>query len=230
MPRKSIPDDIARAFAELGYSQSKLERIAGKLCDSDLRLYLEKIVEDRQRFGHWYPQIQAYAEEQRLICPLPDSSQLSVFDQGRLRILRQCVLKAEGCCPIDDYTATICTAPLWGLSLLKKEWPSKQPHPIYLTPEEWAAWVDGPYSSEAENVFTFWGWFVRYWWDVVDETFASSTSFLLDTPLDPDHPLTPLTVVEGLQWGSLAGGETTSIWSWDGVEEKFMRVVTTKDF
>lgn len=92
-------------------------------------------------------------------------------------------------------------------------WPGQASQAVWLTPkagEDWFKQYFAQVGFEAPY------WFIHYWWEV-DAPAPEGT----DLSKFPEL-LEPWLGRSGVIWGSMAGGQDATLWSWDGDEAKFV--------
>ncbi|MBN9420620.1 MAG: hypothetical protein J0I12_34560, partial [Candidatus Eremiobacteraeota bacterium] len=61
-------------------------------------------------------------------------------------------------------------------------------------------------------------WFIHYWWEL--DVPAPEGTDLSQFP----ELLEPWLARSGVVWGGMAGGQDSTLWSWDGKEAEFVRL------
>ncbi|HUG66910.1 MAG TPA: hypothetical protein VMM76_04100 [Pirellulaceae bacterium] len=173
-------------------------------------------------FDKWYPRLTEFATAKRRQAPLPDRNSIDVTNAATRRIIEPKIRDAERVPCRGNFTAAFFTAPLHILPFVISEWPSTYRHPVFLTSDELTEWR---YIYNAEETDQESWWYVFQDWDA--QLNPSSDSFWLrDMALPQIDGTTPVLVVWGLCWGSLAGGHHAELWQIDdGGKEVFLRDV-----
>lgn len=152
----------------------------------------------------------------------PDPSGMALSDAATKRILEGKIRDSERVPCDGDFTAAIFTAPIHVLDCVIALWPSTYRNAVFLTPDELRAWRT-IYEAEEPDQDSW--WFVFQEWDV--QLNPPSDSFWLeDSAAHCDAGMTPVLIVCGLSWGSLAGGQRAELWSIaESGSERFVGIV-----
>jgi hypothetical protein len=156
--------------------------------------------------------------------PVPDAGTLTPRDKAKLPIYEQLIAKAEQLPRRRKNEALICSIPLAGISIATLLWPGTDDRCVLLTPEELSEW-NTIYKHREESF----RWFTNYWW-YIEDPIRPDSLWMQDSALKTIPGTDPWIVVSGLSWGSLAGGETADLWSWDGKQAEFVQTVGVGSF
>lgn len=220
----NVPKDIADRLRALDHDPSEYADMVLSQGPDFVRGFVSKIEEADRLFHEWWPKLRDFAEASRRKNPVAAESTLSDRDKAKLSIYETLVTKAERVPLRRTNEALICSMPLLGIPAAVSLWPGTEENSVILTPDEMSEWGD-IYEHQPE---AFW-WFTDYWWRIEDPP-KPNTLWTHDTELTTPESTAPWLVVSGLSWGSLAGGETADLWSWDGTHAEFVENVGMCDF
>ena len=220
----SVPQDIADRLRALDYVPERYADMIRSEGADFVRGFIGKLEEAETLYQEWSPKLRELAVDSRAKTPVPHSDTLNARDQAKLPIYESLIKNAELLPLRRKNEAVICSIPLIGISTAMSLWPGADDRCVLLTPDELSKWRM-IYEHREE---TFW-WFTDYWWHIEDPPRPNSF-WTHDTELKTFDGTDPWLVVSGLSWGSLAGGETADLWSWDGKQAEFVRNVGICDF
>lgn len=202
----TLPPDIIEEANRLGESVKAIEFVAKSEGVEFARYFLSRISDSSKAFNEWFPQLKAFADSKRADLPIPTRQGLKGLDQAILDILAPKIVDAERVPIRNHFTAAIFTAPIVAHSILQVEWPSTYRNPVFLTPQELREWNE-IYSGPEDSAW----WYAFQDWDVVAN--PQPDSFWMEhCRYAVGDDSIPLLVSWGLQWGSMAGGQTAELW------------------
>ena len=213
----AIPADVLEQLKQLGEDPSQYESMAKSEGEKFLRGFVAKVVESATLFSEWHPRLLQFAKQKRDENPLPTEPELDPLVQAQRRIVKKLVDEGEHVPTNSAHTSVLFSAPWNCLSVLHKAWPAAVRNAVFLTPEEGREWSTICQPPEG----AFW-WFAFQWW--ITEV-PDNPRFYLDDGTSGNHSLHAILVRHGLQWGELAGGERVELWTSDGTNEAFVRIL-----
>ncbi len=128
-----------------------------------------------------------------------------------MAVLKDLIRDAEHVPCGGSFTAAFFSAPLHVLPCVMAEWPSTYRNPIFLTPTELKEWRT---IYEQGGIDKDSWWFVFQDWDA-DWNPEKESFWLENEEFKTSDGSTPLLIVQGLYWGSLAGGHRAEMWGID---------------
>jgi hypothetical protein len=215
----SVPQDISDRLLALNHAPERYEELVRSEGADFVRCYVAKLEEADHLFHEWSPKLREFAADCRAKTPLIDAASLNPRDNAKLAIYESLITKAEQQPQQRRNEVLICSIPRLGMPIAMSLWPATDDRCVFLTPDELSEWRT-IYEHHEES---FW-WFANYWWHIEDPPRTNSL-WEQDTELNTSDGADPWLVVSGLSWGSLAGGETADLWSWDGRQARFVRNV-----
>ena len=209
--KEILTPEMGAEIDRLGLDRSWFQWVVDEEGLEFCRYCLMQQTKSSELFDKWYPRLCEFVAAKRRETPLPVGGSMELLDAATQRILEPKIRDAERVPCRGNYTAAFFTAPLHLLPIVAAEWPSSYRHAVFLTPDELAEWRK-IYTAEEPDQESW--WFVFQDWDA--QLNPSSDSFWLrDVPLPRASGITPVLVVWGLYWGSLAGGHRAELWGID---------------
>jgi hypothetical protein len=212
-----VPQDIADRLRALGHVPEKYADMIRLHGTGLVRGYVERLEDADRLYREWSPRLREFAETSRVKNPCPGAGTLNERDAAKLAVFESLILKAERSPERPENEILLCTIPLVGIPVAMSLWPGADAGSVFLTPDELSQW-HAIYNHPQES---FW-WFRYYWWHIEDPPKPDglwTRGVELKTPEGTD----PWLVVHGELLGSLAGGETAELWSWNGHEAESVR-------
>ncbi len=218
--KESLSPEMCAEIDRLGFERSWFQWVVDEEGLKFAAYCLSQRTKEASLFDKWYPRLAEFANTKRSQTPMPMSETLGLFDAATRRILEPKIVNAERVPCGGNFTAAIFTAPLHVLPFIVTQWPSNYRHPVFLTPSELTEWRQ-TYDAEEDDQESW--WYVFQDWDA--ELNPSPDSYWLrDTKIECVSNLTPVLIVHGLCWGSLAGGHHAELWGVDiSGQESFLQ-------
>jgi hypothetical protein len=218
LSRECLSTDMLNEIGRLGLSRDWFDRLVKDEGLEFAGFCLDARSKEAALFEKWFARTKDFVSQCREKNPFPDSENLNFHDRASLSVLRDMINDAEHVPCSGNYTAAFFTAPIHILPYIKREWPSTYKHPIFLTPTELKEWRT-IYDIEEQDKESW--WFVFQDWNA--EWNPDRGSFWLENEeFTVNEGATPLLIVHGLYWGSLAGGHRAELWGIDGNGEAQM--------
>lgn len=221
-PRRGerLPDDILERIDRLGERPNRYLDWLRSEGEGFVRRLLAHKEEAAALAEKWYPRLRELEQECRSRAPLPAVEHLDAIQKAQYEVYRQKIAEAEriagGSCTVYEFSL-----PLVGLAAAQGLWPTELERAVLMTPDEWSRWRR-IYEHPIEAPW----WSVSYWWSVGAPSPEDDHLAFFKFPTGK----TAWTVGHGTMWGSLAGGETTELWSWDGTRAEFLGVISVTSF
>jgi hypothetical protein len=186
--------------------------------------YLDRIEERNRLYRQWSPQLRAFAAKCREDQPPPGEESLSNSERAKQRVYEE---KFNLNSPEigRGVTAVICSMPLIAIPVAQRLWPQANDRRVILTPEEEARWNE--MYSHPKGAFP---WFSRIWWSIDDSpkrdfSRSDDETFFLWDERDVQEGEDPWVVKVAESYFSSGFGHA-ELWSWNGRQAKFIRVLS----
>ena len=219
-----MPRDIVERLADL---VEEPDSFANKLdgCGSDFALrYINKLEDARSLYLEWAPKLHHFAEECRVTNPCSDVTSLSDRDLAKIPIYENIIANSERLPRVRKHEVMFCKLPLIGIPIAQRLWPGADDRSVFLTQDELNQWSEIYKHPESSLE-----WSISYWWNIEDPPQANGL-WTRDGVLTVPDGGEPWLVTSGIWWGSLAGGESAELWSWDGIEARKIEDVGCAQF
>jgi hypothetical protein len=199
--------DLAERVAALKEDPADFREMAwqlGKLGADFVYGYLDYIEERNRLYRQWSPQLRAFAAKCREDQPPPGEESLSNCERAKQRVYEEKLnLNSPHIGP--GVTVVICSMPLLAIPVAQRLWPRANDRMVILTPEEKARWNEMYLHPEGAMP-----WFSHYWWSIDDS---------------PKGEHRWVVTVGQSYLGSGCG--RSELWSWNGRQAKFIRVLSS---
>lgn len=216
-----LSQDARDRLARLGYTTPADLQFWERLLESEgvsfFKDFLERDEEAASECRRWLPRLLAFAADCRRAAPAPDPAAFTPAGRAQHDILlarmREFVGSEDRRCVFDrrPNRAAILSTTAAGLPAAERVFAGTGA--VVLLEDEWARWYGGVYPGAGDG---FW-WYARAWWTVTEGPGAWGGE-----DVRARHPLPAggsyWVVSAGVMWGSLAGGATHELWSWDGAD------------
>lgn len=219
----NVPQDIADRLQALDHDPDRYADMIRSEGADFVRGFVGKLEETARLYDEWSPKLREFARRSRANNQVKNAA-LAPRDDAKLPIYESLVTNAEQLPQQRKNEVLICNIPLVGIPIAMALWPGSDNRCVFLTPEELLEW----HTIYEHPEGAFW-WFTNYWWHVEDPPRPNSL-WTYDADLKTPNGTDPWLVVSGLSWGSLAGGETADLWSWNGTHAQFVQNVGMCDF
>jgi hypothetical protein len=209
--KEQLTPEMCAEIDRLGFERSWFQWIVDEEGLEFGRFALSQRTKESQLFDKWHPRLTGFVADKRRHTPLPDRGSMGAVDAATHRILEPKIRDAERVPCGGNFTAAFFSAPLHVLPLVVSEWPSTYQHPVFVTPDELTEWHN-IYDAEESDRDSW--WYVFQDWDAQVDPPPDSL-WLRDRAVQQPDGVTPVLVVWGLCWGSLAGGRRAELWGID---------------
>ena len=202
-PAFQLPRDIAERVAALKEDPAHFRETVWQHGADFVHGYLDRIEERNRLYRQWSPQLRAFAAKCREDQPPPGEESLSNSERAKQRVYEE---KFNFNSPEigRGVTVVICSMPLIAIPVAQRLWPQANDRRVILTPEEEARWNEMYLHPKGAIP-----WFSRFWWSIDDSPKG-------------EHRW----VVNVGQTFNGSGCGHTELWSWNGRQAKFIRVLS----
>jgi len=189
--------------------------------------WLRKMNEEaRLLFRKWFPGLQKFATNCRKQRPIPKMESLSELELSEYEVLKGKMLKfaESGDCQLLGHpdTTTIITSSAVGLIAANEIFAGRFESAVFLADDEYGEWWEKIYQHDYDAPW----WFVKCGWSVRDHLTEIDLK-ALDKEVDSSNVRV---ITSGLQWGSMAGGAKSELWTVEGNQFKFVQGLLDMQF
>ena len=206
----------------LGESPADFREMTWRDGGASVHSFLDKLEERSRLFQQWSPRLRAFADKCHYDRPAPQETALGPRDRAKRQIFQSKLARPP---VVGHQMMAICCMPLIAISVAQYLWGDYRQSIAILTPKEFSQWKE-TYTHPTDAL----EWSATFWWHIDDLAVRTS---------DACYPLTVFhlrddDVVDGEdRWvlsvgesrGPFAGGGHGELWSWDGMQIKFIRTV-----
>lgn len=200
-----MPAQLTERIIALGELPWRYRHMAWKCGPEDVHLRLNAIENERALTAIWSERLRAFANDCRVVDPLPDDDSLTVVERAQQAIYGTMLKRLR-----TGDRITICRMPLIAMPVANRLWPADNERTVLLTPEENLRWNE----ICPESVHRL---FEHCFWSIDD---APGQKFVVATGERLWH------VKMGGSRTVRGGWKCIQLWGWNGTRARFIEDLT----
>jgi hypothetical protein len=224
MPGESIdvPPDLLKRLAALNLDPMVIRHVVLQNGVAFLPQIVAVLEERSNLYQEWSPRLRAFGAACRKSQPLPTDDLLSNCDRGKQQVY-EAILKPVLRQPMH---VAICCMPLIAMPVAHRLWEIDDNHNVLLTPEEESRW-----NELYSDPFKSFVWSTRYSW-IMDDfpkreiSYSEGNAITRWDENELQEGEQPWLVHVGQGNGPLSGAGHTELWSWNGLQARFIKTLS----